>query len=142
MISLNHVIYLNYTLNICGDSLTTLFIFSLILSVRTLNFNCVVGKYITVHLFGYFQGKLNSLFAVNWYQSYFSKTTVAGEKADFSLKGLPCSLFSRLVSYKILNHRLVWLFMVGSSFKISSQTFQISKGNMVGSLKLLVFFPM
>ena len=41
-----------------------------------------------------------------------------------------------------LNHRSLWLFVVGSLLKISSQTFQISKGSLGGFLELSVPFPM
>ena len=34
MISLNHAIYLNYAIHMCGDSLTALYLFSLILEIR------------------------------------------------------------------------------------------------------------
>ena len=35
---------------------------------------------VTVHLFGKFEGKLNSLLTINWYLYYFLKTTMAWEK--------------------------------------------------------------
>ena len=57
----------------------------MIIIIRSFLVN-LLGLTGTVHLFRKFRGKLNSLLAIDKYWSYFEKTTVAGEKAYFSIR--------------------------------------------------------